>query len=879
MENPRKVEDLEKEIQELKLKLSTLEEGLKSAETFINNIKNNNNNNNPNDNNNASSSTQQKAKKKSKNKVNIIPLVAIDNVPIIINPINTPTDVSATESEDNLPLASLNSKKVSNNDTPFNENNTDNGNNNTNQNSHLKKYTKNLSTESWVGKILMGIIASFLIFVALITFGKIILPYLTDNMKIILMFVASIAMTAVGFFLNQRKPENTFFKALLACGSVCIYLSILMTGIYFQAIKPLIMYILIAVWAVLIIFFKKNKNDWLFFVIGNLGYLISIFFTATKKGNQRLIIPSLIIPVLIYVIMIGMAYQIMYWKNKRQKYIQNSINIISLLIFQIIMINIFKKTNEVIIVSLVTIACSFIGLVFFMFSNIINYHKINFVVATINTIVYLIAYFLLNILFDMGLPIILSFIVVFISATVFEGVNIYWRSKNPENTESVINIVLSGALFYTATLIIAINNHFLFYSGIIMVIFSLLVVYGTIKDLTFKIQGWILVALCIFTGFIQDSKSFIIVASILILLAFIVESYVLNNSPLFKGVSYTFLLGWILRIAVYINELNIISNDYILTIVTYIIIVFINGIMIMTRFYKTKSNDDDGRNLHIILDLYNLIFILAGMTIILLDLTKDKTFKIFYMIIVVVISCINLPLKDKGNSIRYVYTAIKFFFILCCSLWNEYVAMVTFILISVFNAILIKMKLYEVKDNKEVEKSNHTIVDSFNLVLIIFGLFMMKNSSRSPYKDESTINTIIYNIVTVLLACLNIPLKDKGTEKRYIYTAVKFIGIIYYSLLIYNTENFIISICMIIFSVLCIIIGFKNRSIGKLLRIFGLVVTLIFIIKLILVDIGFKTSISKAISYLITGILCFAISAIYNYFEKKQKNNQLEELE
>jgi len=40
------------------------------------------------------------------------------------------------------------------------------------------------------------------------------------------------------------------------------------------------MYGLISLWAILILFSKKDKEDWLFFAVGNIGYFVSIMFTA-----------------------------------------------------------------------------------------------------------------------------------------------------------------------------------------------------------------------------------------------------------------------------------------------------------------------------------------------------------------------------------------------------------------------------------------------------------------------------------------------------------------------------------------------------------------------------------------------------------------------
>ena len=185
------------------------------------------------------------------------------------------------------------------------------------------------STESWIGKILMGVFASLLVFIALITFAKLIMPYITEAVKIVLMFVASIAMTVTGYVLNKKKPKNTFFAALLACGTACVYLSIVVTKVHFGAISPIIMYILLAAWAGVILFLGRERDDWLFFVIGNLGYLVSSMF-ATKLPEE-----SLIIPMLIYLFVVAAAYQIAFWKNNIRRSIQTIVNAASLLIFEV----------------------------------------------------------------------------------------------------------------------------------------------------------------------------------------------------------------------------------------------------------------------------------------------------------------------------------------------------------------------------------------------------------------------------------------------------------------------------------------------------------------------------------------------------------------
>ncbi|MCR5344422.1 MAG: hypothetical protein K6E70_13790 [Butyrivibrio sp.] len=605
----------------------------------------------------------------------------------------------------------------------------------------------NIGTESWIGKILMGALASLLVFIALITFAKLLLPFLTDGIKIALMFIASTALTGTGFLLGKKKPSNTFFKALLGCGCACIYLSILVTGIHFKAINSIVMYVLLAIWAIFMIFLKESKNDWLFFSIGNLGYFVSIMFTAGLKDK------ALVLPMLIYVVIISAVYQIMYWKNQRQREVQSVINIISLLLFQILITNAFSRTVECYIVSAVTVVWAFAGFLFFTFCDLFSYRKNHFYFAVVNSLAFFVSFMMLN--SSLHLPAFIDFGVVLIPAIALEAINIYWRSNKLARSESILNAVIAGFFFLGAAIILVDNYHVIYESGILMLVYSFVIVYGLLKkDTFFKIHGWALVGICIFIGMSNNTGLFFaFVAAIIGLSSLIVEGIVFNDSVAFKLVSYICLIGAICRMGYLATDIMIFSGkEDIVRLVTYGVIAVLNLIMILTGFYRTNEKNN-GRDLHAVLDAFNIILILTGAGF--MGAVESNVLKAFYM------------------------------------------------------------------------------------------------------------------VITFALACINLPIKEKGTRYRYLYAGIKLGTLLFYSLCTFKAPSPVISMGMIAFAVLCIAIGFKNTLLTKELRIFGLITTLIFIVKFIIFDISFDSSLMKALSYLISGILCFAISAIYNHFEKK----------
>ncbi len=86
-----------------------------------------------------------------------------------------------------------------------------------------------------------------------------------------------------------------------------------------------------------------------------------------------------------------------------------------------------------------------------------------------------------------------------------------------------------------------------------------------------------------------------------------------------------------------------------------------------------------------------------------------------------------------------------------------------------------------------------------------------------------------------------------------------------------------ISLIGIVFSIVCIAVGFilthlMYRNFAAT-RIFGLVTVMLSLLKLLLFDVYFTSMAARAASFFAAGMLCFAISFLYAYVEKKTKNN------
>lgn len=82
----------------------------------------------------------------------------------------------------------------------------------------------------------------------------------------------------------------------------------------------------------------------------------------------------------------------------------------------------------------------------------------------------------------------------------------------------------------------------------------------------------------------------------------------------------------------------------------------------------------------------------------------------------------------------------------------------------------------------------------------------------------------------------------------------------------FSLPKVLLSVGLLVLAVLLILFGFwKSR---KPVRIYGLILVLVSICKLILLDISYGKLELRAFSFLICGVICFAISFLYNCMDK-----------
>lgn len=139
--------------------------------------------------------------------------------------------------------------------------------------------------EKIFGQSWMGVIASGLIFISIVLAAILFIPRMTNGIKMAAMFIVSFAFTAAGLVRLSKDKDNKFNLALSGCGVGAIYLSLLISCLYFKAFNEIVLYILIFIWAVFICIISKTRSQ-VFQIIGQTGITISVLFGCSFVKYQ-----------------------------------------------------------------------------------------------------------------------------------------------------------------------------------------------------------------------------------------------------------------------------------------------------------------------------------------------------------------------------------------------------------------------------------------------------------------------------------------------------------------------------------------------------------------------------------------------------------------
>ena len=165
---------------------------------------------------------------------------------------------------------------------------------------------------------------------------------------------------------------------------------------------------------------------------------------------------------------------------------------------------------------------------------------------------------------------------------------------------------------------------------------------------------------------------------------------------------------------------------------------------------------------------------------------------------------------------------------------------------------------------KTGEKEKNTGYYLINLLCMIVGVVRIE----AGYDMVFHLAVIIVTLITFMVNSKNI--LDRWTNFGGIYVGFKFTILMVVILDSFDTVNYVVSVACLFLAIVNIVAGFWGKY--KSLRIFGLVLSMISIFKLIMIDISYSNTLGNALSFFASGMLCFAISLIYNMIDRKIQN-------
>lgn len=612
----------------------------------------------------------------------------------------------------------------------------------------IEKQITEQNVEKLVGKNLMNILASILIFVSIVSFASIILPALGDAAKIFLMFLVSFIFTGAGLFLQKKDKTNKFYLAITSCGFGAIYISLILSHVYFNIISQYVLYILILAW--IIILNMINCEHKIFQIIAQIGICFSTFLGVVDFNSHDIITQYFLV---IYVLTTEI---VLLLKDIKKDYHENIIN------------NIFAAAT------------------IFIMSIGIQEQMVPSLFAVVG-IILIVSYNILTIKEDKKmLPwIIWTHILSFVTLI------------SPYKTSGLIYLILISVLLFTFSIKFKDED-----KGSIIGILEATIL------ITFPI------ALSLF--YYLNTRSDIVT--------------ILPINPPFIN----YLLGYIAEYAifpaviVFCIYLGFIKDRYWYKIATPVIL--LTWISVQSEI---------------------LVYIIAFAVIVLLAYLLSKNYNQVIKIILYFTSCIIL-LSIVTNTFELI------------ELEYSMSELYSYIIMAIYNIVFIKTNLIKDWNTKENETLSNGVGRVLNIIYMCVGLGMY------DYINESIVNFIILTFLCIIIFSINsVELLKKEKIEFGLYVGFKYTVLMWVAVNSINAETYIISILCFVFAIACILYGFNKEF--KNIRTYGLLLSIFSVIKLLLFDITYNDTLLKTLSFFICGILCFAISMIYNKIDKKQQ--------
>lgn len=500
--------------------------------------------------------------------------------------------------------------------------------------------------ENTIGKSFMGILASILIFISFIFFAKLLYPILSKAIKILAMYLISGAFTFFGLLKLKKDTKNKLYLSITGCGVGAIFISLILSNVYFKVIGDITLYLLIFAWAIFTAYLARLKSD-VFSIIGQVGILISLIFGNILCSNENDVNKFFVLNIFFIITSFIFNTSKTYSKNL----VSNIFNIFNLFFMSLYCIEFLNNSNLANDNTSILNITYFTLLIYTAFRLLSSYmfkldgKNIDFALLNIGYIG-----ILANLIYQL-LPDFAFNIVIFIICSLFIVFNEIKFKNNNCIGKTIFQIILMLALVQNCS-----NVDFIYdYLGISMLAIPF-IIYGFYDvNKLFKYAG--LATLGIYILRLDNSLCYEIGFVIFALLAFLILLEKEQYLPKVKIITYILFL---IFISIFVNNLSI-NSYYIKDFVAFLFISIFNLIVNTTTFRKNFLTLEIEKSTTIITRITNAFLMIFALALIE-DLHRYTAITQLLIILVslalFLVNTLNL-LKEKKNMWVGIYIGIK----------------------------------------------------------------------------------------------------------------------------------------------------------------------------------------------------------------------------
>lgn len=653
-----------------------------------------------------------------------------------------------------------------------------------------QKPEKNL--ENLFGKNVLAIAATALIFVGLIAFGVLVFTKITDTVKILGMFLASFAITGAGIFLT-KKNRNAFTETLSGCGVGAVYISILVTHLYFDRLSDLAAFGLILLWGVGLFLLSRWLKIRSLVYIAHFGCILS---SVLSVGYGQ--VTEKYVEITLYQLV---TFTLLFLANRKEKILH-------------------------------TLSC---------YASII-----------LNTALCLI----MTDAFGGTLYGSATTAVFGILCLALNGFNaaIYVLTLRRPSFDAMLHSVCTNGIYFFALLLGGFVCGQSYFQGLTGNLFPT-EPPEVLQTTTYALNLLVIFAILALTGAVI---------------------YVYTNRMV---KIHALITGQLLLAALLISAAVDLNHLY-QTLPLTVLFALLSGIV---SLILKKKGDKPMADL---LWGFGLFFLLIDAILTCFFLPEFEFFGVFYSLILIALSFFYLKIKTGTLwgfpffqmlliSLHFSFTACTFAEDLTGEIW------LGLILATIGNIALYLIYKLFVKTPDTVQKTSEILMEIGESAWI-FAMSLIVIQEQEPlFAGNETPYTGYFLVLSALIliqGLMKIPsVIARKNSFMTVWYAIKFTYLTLVPIGQFTElfeEQFILSVFFMIIAALCILFGFVKNL--KPVRVYGLVLTLTSVLKMVIVDVWNQESLTRVISLIAGGIICFTISAAYSAIEKQQTKKQLE---